>query len=122
MVGVVDVVGDLLDGLARHAGQRLVGAAEQGGVQLGLVAREDQQPGHGDPEVGLRPLDEVHAAELALVAPVGQVVLTAAVSLEQTGVGEQRAGLAELVEADVGEGDVLLELRRAADPPPQPLG
>jgi hypothetical protein len=50
------------------------------------------------------------------------VILTATVSLEPSGVGEQRAGLAELVEADVGQGDVLLELWRAADPPPQPLG
>ena len=48
--------------------------------------------------------------------------LAPTVTLEPAGVGEQRAGLAELVEADVGQGDVLLELRRAADPPPQPLG
>jgi hypothetical protein len=64
----------------------------------------------------------VHAPEVALVAPVGQVVLAPAVALEPAGVGEQRACLAELVEADVGEGDVFLELRRAADPPAQPLG
>ncbi len=74
------------------------------------------------PKSRLGTLDEVHAPELALVAPVGQVVLAAAVSLELAGVGQQRAGLAELVEADVGERDVLLELRRAADPPAQSLG
>ena len=56
-------------------------------------------------------LDQLHVAELALVAQVGEVVLAAAVALDVAGVGEQRAGLAELVEADVGQRDVLLELR-----------
>jgi hypothetical protein len=37
-------------------------------------------------------------------------------------VREQRARLAELVEPDVGERQVLLELRGAADPPAHPLG
>ena len=35
--------------------------------------------------------------------------------------GEQRPGHAEVVEGDVGQCDVLLEFRPAADPLPEPL-
>ena len=90
--------------------------------RCGLVGREDQQPGHRDAEVGHRPLDQLDVAELAVVAQVGEVVLGPARALELAGVGQEGAGLAELVEPDVGEGDVLLELGGAADPPAHPLG
>ena len=73
------------------------------------------------PKSRLRALDQPDVAELAVVAQVGQVVLGAAGALDRAGVGEQRARLAELVERDVGQRDVLLELRRAADPLAQPL-
>jgi hypothetical protein len=120
--GVVEVVGHLLDRLARDPGERGVRAGAQRGVQLGLPGGEDQQARHRDAKIGLGPLDQPDVAEVALVAEVRQVVLAAAVALDRTGMGEQGAGLTELVEADVGERQVLLELRGAADPPAQPLG
>src|SRR6185436_18743269 len=73
-------------------------------------------------EVRLGTLDQPDVAKVALVAEVGQGVLVAAPALDLTGMGEQGAGLTELVEADVGERQVLLELRSAADPPAHPLG
>ena len=73
-------------------------------------------------EVAVRPLDELQVAEVALVAQVGEVVLGAAGALDLAGVGQQGARLAEQVERDVGQRDVLLELRRAGDPLAEPLG
>jgi hypothetical protein len=67
---VVAVVVDLLDRLRGDRGERLVGAGGQPRVELELVARPDQQPGHGDAEVRACPraLDQVHVEEVALVA------------------------------------------------------
>ena len=119
---VVVVVGHLLGGLGRDRGEHEVAAALERGVQLGLPGREHEQPRHGDPEVLLRALDQLDVAEVALVAPVGQVVLVAALPLQLTGVRQQRPRLAEQVETDVGQREVLLELGRPADPPAHPLG
>jgi hypothetical protein len=65
---------------------------------------------------------DCQVAEVALVAEVRQVVLVAAPALDLPRVRQEGAGLAELVEADVGQRQVLLELRRPADPPAHPLG
>ena len=58
--------------------ERVVGAVLQRLVERELVGREHQQPGHRDREVAVRQLDELHVAEVALVAQVGEVVLVAA--------------------------------------------
>ena len=92
------------------AGQGGVGRRRERGVQLALPGREDQQPRHRDAEVGLRALDQPHVAELAVVAQVGEVVLGPPGALDDAGVRQQRPRLAELVEPDVGEREVLLEL------------
>ena len=107
--------------LPASAGQGRVGRGQQRRVELVLVGGEDQLTGHGDGEVAVLDLHQVHVAELPLVPQEGQVVLVAAGSLHLAGVAEQRAGLAEQVEGDVGQRDVLLDLRCAGDPLPQPL-
>ena len=119
---VVTVVVDFLDRLRGDRGEGLVGAALKPGVELVVVAGEEQQPRHRHAEVAVGAFDQVHAAEVALVAEVGQVVLGARRVLERAGVGQQRPGLAEQVERDVADRDVLLELRRGGDPLRQPLG
>lgn len=66
-------------------------------------------------EVAVRLLDELRVPEGALLAEVGQFVLVA-------DEGEQDAGLAEEVECDVGQGDLLLQDGGGARPLPQAVG
>ena len=55
-----------------------------------------------------------------LAAEVGEIVFAAPV--QSAGVAEEGPGVAQFVQGDVAEGDVLFELRRAGDPVAQALG
>ena len=67
-------------------------------------------------EVAVRALDEQQVAEVPGVAQVGEVVGGAALALDLGGEAEPHLRLADQVERDVGERDVLLERRRVAAP------
>ena len=105
-----------LTALPATTGQRLVGRPAQLVVQQVLVRREVQQPSHRVSEVAVRQLAQLQVEEVALVPEVGEIVLGPARALDLTGVLQQRPGLAELVEPDVAQGNVLLELRGGRDP------
>jgi hypothetical protein len=117
--GMVAVVGDFLDRLAGHAGQQRVVGSGQLRVQLVLIRGEHQQPGGGDREVTDLTLHQMHAPVLLRRAPVRQRVLVEPVRLPR--VGQQRAGLTEQVQRDVGQRDLLLQAGRAGDPLGQAL-
>ena len=63
-------------------------------------------------------LDQRVVAELVRVAEIGQLVFRAITALQRGGQLVEQARLAYQVEADVGQGDVLLE----DGPVPAPLG
>ena len=67
-------------------------------------------------EVAVRALDEQQVAEVPGVAQVGEVVGGAALALDLGGEAEPHLRLADQVERDVGEGDVLLERGGVAAP------
>ena len=90
-------------------------------VQRELVGREEQLSGDGAREVAVGLLDELHVAEFALVAQVRELVLGAAGALDLAGEVSNMPRLAEQIQADVGERDVLLEHRSVADPLAEPL-
>ena len=69
-------------------------------------------------EIAVRLLDQKRTAVLGLGAAIGEVRLVARSALEFAGARIERPRLADEVEAEVGERDVLLEGRRAR----QPLG
>ncbi|CAM5269130.1 hypothetical protein SALBM217S_04045 [Streptomyces griseoloalbus] len=71
-------------------------------MQEVLVDGEVQLAGDGVGEVAVGLFDQLEVAEGALLAQEGQFVLVA-------GHRQQDPGLAEQVERDVGEGDLLLE-------------
>jgi hypothetical protein len=119
--GVVEVVRDLLAGLAGDGGEPGVGAPAQRGVERQLVRRQEQQLGDGDREVAVRQFDQQSVAELPVVAQVRQRVLVPARPLQFAGVRQQQSGGAELVQGDVGQRDVLLQLRRGGHPLAEPL-
>ena len=73
-------------------------------------------PHDGDGEVAVRLLGERQVHELGRVAQEGQLVLVAAAALELAGVGQQQARLADQIEREVGEPQVLFERRRVPDP------
>ncbi|GHE61074.1 hypothetical protein GCM10017778_52060 [Streptomyces vinaceus] len=111
---MVAVVRGLLDGLRRERGERTV-ADGQFRVQLVLVEGEVELAGDGVGEVPVRLLDQLEVAEGALLAQEGQLVLVA-------GQGQQDAGLAEQVERDVREGDLLLQDGGVARPLAEAVG
>jgi hypothetical protein len=114
LLGVVAVVGDLLDRLRRERRERAVAGSEFG-VQQVLVGGEVQLAGDGVGEVAVGLLHELEVGEGALLAQIRQLVLVA-------GQGQQHAGLAEQVERDVGEGDLLLQDGGVADAFAQAVG
>jgi hypothetical protein len=116
---VIAVVVDLLDRLRGDPGEHRVGGGAEPLVQGVQVVGRGELAHDGVREVAVRLLEQVRRAEVALVAPVRQVVLGAAV--RRAGVAQQRAGVAEQVEGDVRQGDVLLQLRRAGDPAAEAL-
>jgi lactam utilization protein B len=80
------------------------------------VRRHEQLPGHRPAEVAVVQLHQLRVDDVGLVAQEGQVVLVAARALALAGEGEQAARLAEQVEREVEQRDVLLELRASAPP------
>ncbi len=113
LLGVVAVVGHLLDGLGRQWGERAV-PGRQPLVQQVLVDGEVELPDDGVGEVPVGLLDQLEVAEGALLAEVGQLVLVA-------GEREQHPRLSQQVQGDVGEGDLLLQNGGVAGPLPQPV-
>jgi hypothetical protein len=109
VLGVVTVVGGLLDGLGRQ------GVAGELPEQQLLVGGEVELARDGVREVPVRLLDELAVAERPLLPQVGQFVLVAEPGVE-------RAGLAEQVQRDVGERDLLLQRRCVPDPLAQSVG
>ena len=71
-------------------------------------------------EVAVGLFEELHRAEFVLAAEVGQVVLAPAV--QAAGVAQEGPGVAQLVQGDVAQGNVLFELGGAGDPVAQALG
>ncbi len=111
---MVAVVGDLLHRLRGQWCERAVLRGEFGVEQL-LVGGEVELAGDGVREVAVRLLDQLEVAEGAFLAQIGEFVLVA-------GQGQQHPGLAEQVQGDVGEGDLLLQDGGVPGPLPQAVG
>lgn len=113
LLGVVPVVGDLLDGLRRQP-RELAVPGRQPLVQQVLVDGEVELAGDGVGEVAVGLLDQLEVAEGPLLAEVGQLVLV-------TDEREQHPRLPQQVQGDVGEGHLLLQDGGVARPLPQPV-
>ena len=130
--GVVAVVGELLDGLGGDGREHGVDAVDEPLHDRQAPRGEHQQPRDRHREVAVVGLDEPHVAELTGLTEEGQRVLgrhrrplgqrrdDGRIGGRRT--GEQQTRLAEQVERDVGQRDVLLEVGRAAAPLRQPVG
>jgi hypothetical protein len=81
-----------------------------------LPGVEQTLPHDGLREIPVRLLGERQVAVLVLVAEIGQRILVAAAPLDFAGVRQQQARLADQVEREVGETEVLFERRRVPDP------
>src|SRR4051794_35794016 len=110
------MIPELLHGFRGDAGELLIAAPLQG---LGLEQREDAEeelPDDGDGEVALRQLDEQRVSELHGIAQIRECIGVAPLSLDLCRKPEQERRLADEVERDVRQRDVLLEDRRMAAP------
>ena len=77
---------------------------------------EQELPHQRVAEVAVRPLDQQQVAEVPGVAQIGEVVGGAPLALDLGGEAQPHLRLADQVERDVGERDVLLQHRRVAAP------
>ena len=108
---------------------RLRGDAGQLGVRrfcraLHLQQREhaeEELPNDREAEIALRQLDHQRVPEVDRVAEIRERVLVATLPFHLAGELEQQRRLADQVERDVGERDVLLEDRPVAAPLRQPM-
>ena len=119
LLGVVDVVRDLFHGLRGDGGEGRVGAGDEPRVERLEVEGGEELARDRVGEVAVGLLEQPGAAELGLVAPVGQVVFAATGC--RAGIVQQRACVPQQIESDVAERDVLFELGGAADPPAELL-
>jgi hypothetical protein len=114
--GALEVVGDFLHGLPGDLGDPGVGGGGEGLEELVVEGVEEELAHQRVAEVAVRALDEEQVAEVPGVAEVGEVVGGAALALDLGGEAEPELGLADQVERDVGERDVLLERGGVAAP------
>ena len=71
--------------------------------------------------MAVRLLEQQVVAELVFVTQEGEVVLAPALALEFTGVGIEHARLADVVQREIGVGQLLLELGVGGDELDHPL-
>jgi hypothetical protein len=116
---VVQVVVDLLDRLRGNGGNRRIQRRRQRPVQPGKIRRGEELAGDGRREVAVRLLEQLVRAELVLVAEIREIILR--LVPRRSRIGQETARVAEEVEADVAECDVLFEFGCVRDPLPQPV-
>ena len=81
----------------------------------------EQLAHYGGGKVAVRLLDQQHVAVGMLVAQEGEVVLVAPLALDDAGMSVEQPRLANEVERQIGERDVLLQHRRVTRPLRQPV-
>ena len=113
---MAQMIGDLLDGLGGDRGEARIRRARHRlpeGVHEGRQ-QELAQDGHG--EIAVRPLDHQEVAVGGDVAQISERILVASFALDLARIGVKGASLADQVERDIGERQLLLEHRRVAAP------
>ena len=128
--GVVAVVGQLLDALGRDRRQHRV--AGVGAAARTRPAARSRRPAAGPSRSAKSPFASSTSRTLRNSSASRKYASASSSGTlgrrrpgrptrRRAGPGQQQPGLAEQVEADVGERDLLLQLRRAGDPLGQPL-
>ena len=128
----VAVVGQFLHALRSDGSEHGVRVGRQPLEQGEPVGGEHQHPAHRLGEVAVRQLDQADIAEVAVVAEEREPVLVGHrgafgerghdARVRGRGTRQQQPGLAEQVERDVGQRDVLLEVGRPAAPLREAVG
>src|SRR6188768_244050 len=93
----------------------------QAPVQRELPGIEQELANDRVAEVAVRLLDQRQVEVLRLLAPIRERILAATLALELARVRQEEPSLAEEVERDVREPEILLERRRVPDPFAEPL-
>ena len=110
------MVGHLFHGFGSDCGDLPIRRTAERPPRLELIRREEQLPSHGHGEVTVLLLDQQAVDEVALVAleRVGVLAAPGAVELRSSCV--QRTGLAEEIERDIRQRDILFEQWRPRRP------
>src|SRR4029079_8921704 len=118
---VADMVPRLLERLGRNPREIGVAALLQRIHLQQRVDAEQKLPDDGEAEITLGELQHQRVAKVDRVAEIGERVLVSSLPFHGRRELEEQARLADQVERDVGEGDVLLEDRSMAAPLGQPV-
>jgi hypothetical protein len=118
---VLQVVARLLQTLACDRPELRVGRPGQRRPKRSLERREQEVAQDRPSEVAVRQLDDREVAELGLVAQERELVLVAPPAFQSAGMREQQARLADQVQRDVRQRDVLLDHGPVAAPLGEPL-
>ena len=102
--------------LRRDRREARVGGVLEGGVQLELPGIDQPLPHDRVAEVAVRLLGEGEVQELRRISQEGERVLVAPAAFELAGIREEQPRLADEIEREIGEPQVLLERRRMANP------
>ena len=111
-----EVIARLLERLRRELRELRLAGVLQALEQLELP-RIDQELAHDRlPEIAVRLLDQAQVQEVLRIAQESEIVFAAPAAFQLRGIRQQVARLAEQVEPDVGERQVLFERGRMTDP------
>src|SRR5712692_6020304 len=114
--GMAQVIGGLLLGLGGDRRQRRIARARERAPEGMYEGGIEELPDDGDGEIAVGLLDQQDVAEIVGVAQIGERILVAALALDRAGISVERARLADEVERDIAQRQLLLEQRRMADP------
>ena len=115
------MIGAFLFGLGGDRRQRRIARSHhRAPIEVGK-RRVEELPHHGAREIAVRLLEQQQIAVLPDVAQIGELVLVVALALDLGGIAIEFAGLAEQIEAHIGERHVLFQHRRMAAPFRQPM-
>ena len=118
---VAQMVGDLLHRLGGDGGERRVAERPAPARRAAMKAAKRNCRSMVRGEIAVRLLDQQHVAVFARRRADRRARPRRGPALELAGIGVERARLADQVERDIGEREVLLEHRRVAAPFRQPV-
>jgi hypothetical protein len=121
VAAAAQVIVDLLQRLRRDPGDPRVGRARQAREQQVVEHVEIELARDRHREVAVRLLEEQQVAEGAGIAQVRELVLVAAAAFDLARERQPHPRLAEQVERDIADGELLLDRRTVADAFGQPV-
>ncbi len=115
------MIAGFLHRLCRDRSQTLVRRCRQPFVKFQLKGIDENLTHDGSAEIAVRLLSQGRVQIFAMLPQEGELILVAAPTFDLSGVAQEKPGLADEVERQVGQSQVLFECRGVPHPFAQPL-